>query len=77
MLSMFQTTQDRLDTLQQQLLADRAEQRAFMTHILQHTGAPVPPVQSAPPPPLQTFVMPAIQSGAQLQSFRPTFLSDK
>jgi formiminotetrahydrofolate cyclodeaminase len=34
MLSMFQTIQDRQDTLQQQLLADRAEHRAFMTHIL-------------------------------------------
>jgi hypothetical protein len=34
MLSMFQTIQDRHDTLQQQLLADRAEHRAFMTHIL-------------------------------------------
>jgi hypothetical protein len=34
MLSMFQTFQDRQDTLQQQLLADRTEHRAFMTHIL-------------------------------------------
>jgi hypothetical protein len=49
MLSMFQTIQD---TLQQQLLVDRAENRAFMTHILQHTGAQIPPVQSAP---LQLF----------------------
>jgi hypothetical protein len=38
MLSMFQMIHDRQDTLQQQLLADRAEHRAFMTHILQHTG---------------------------------------
>jgi septal ring factor EnvC (AmiA/AmiB activator) len=38
MLSLFQTIQDRQDTLQQQFLAYRAEQRAFMTHILQHTG---------------------------------------
>jgi hypothetical protein len=34
MLSLFQTIQDRHDTLQQQLLADRVEHRAFMTHIL-------------------------------------------
>jgi hypothetical protein len=34
MLSMFQTIQDRQDTLQQQLLADRVEHRAFMTHIV-------------------------------------------
>jgi hypothetical protein len=33
-LSMLQTIQDRHDTLQQQLLADKAEHRAFMTHIL-------------------------------------------
>jgi hypothetical protein len=46
---MFQTIQDTQDTLQQQLLADRAENRAFMTHILQHTGAQIPPAQSAPP----------------------------
>jgi hypothetical protein len=52
MLSMFQTIQDRQDTLQQQLLADRAENRAFMTLMLQHTGVPIPLVQSAPPPPL-------------------------
>jgi hypothetical protein len=48
MLSMFQTIQDRQDTLQQQLLADRAENWAFMTHILQHTRAQIPLVQSAP-----------------------------
>jgi hypothetical protein len=52
MLSMFQTIQDRQDTLQQRLLADRAEHRAFRTHILQHTGVHLPPVQSAPPPAL-------------------------
>jgi hypothetical protein len=44
MLSMFQTIQDRQDTLQQQLLADRAENRAFMTLMLQHTGVPIAPV---------------------------------
>jgi hypothetical protein len=49
---MFQTIQDRLDTLQQQLLQDRAKNKAFMTLMLQHTGLPIPPVQSAPPPPL-------------------------
>ena len=38
MLSLLQTIQDRQDTLQQQLLADRAEHWAFMTHILQHAG---------------------------------------
>jgi hypothetical protein len=52
MLSMFQTIQDRQDTLQQQLLQDRAENRAFMTLMLQHTGVPIPLVQSTPPPPL-------------------------
>jgi hypothetical protein len=45
MLSMFQTIQDRQDTLQQQLLQDQAENRAFMTLMLQHTGVPIPPVQ--------------------------------
>jgi hypothetical protein len=63
MLSMFQTIQDRQDTLQQQLLQDQAENRAFMTLMLQHTGVPIPPVQSAPPPPLQAAVVPAIQLG--------------
>jgi hypothetical protein len=52
MISMFQTIQDRQDTLQQQLLADRIEHRAFMTHILQHTGVQLPLVRSAPPPAL-------------------------
>jgi hypothetical protein len=37
MLSMFQTIQDHQDTLQQQLLADKAEHQPFMTHILWHT----------------------------------------
>jgi hypothetical protein len=46
---MFQTIQD---TLQQQLLADMAENRAFMTHILQGTGVQIPPIQSTP---LQLF----------------------
>jgi hypothetical protein len=50
MLSMFQTIQDRQDTLQQQLLQDRAENRAFMTLMLQHTGVSIPPFQSALPP---------------------------
>jgi hypothetical protein len=34
MLSMFQTLQDRQYTLQQQLLQNRAENRAFMTLML-------------------------------------------
>jgi hypothetical protein len=34
MLSMFQTIQDRQDSLQQQLLQDRAESRAFMALML-------------------------------------------
>jgi hypothetical protein len=72
MLSLFQTIQDRQDTLQQQLLADRAEHRAFMTHILQHTGVQIPPVQSAPPPALQTVVLPAIQAGPPLPSVGPS-----
>jgi hypothetical protein len=69
---MFQTIQDRQDTLQQQLLADRAEHRSFMTHILQHTGVQLPPVQSAPPPALQAAVVPAIQVGPPLPSFGPS-----
>jgi hypothetical protein len=69
---MFQTIQDRRDTLQQQLLADRAEHRAFMTHILQHTGVQLPPVQSAPPPALQAAIVPAIQVGPSLPSFGPS-----
>jgi hypothetical protein len=67
MLSMFQIIQDIHDTLQQQLLVDRAEHRAFMTHILQHTG-----VQSAPPPALQAAVVPAIQAGPPLPPFGPS-----
>jgi hypothetical protein len=63
MLSMFQTIQDRQDSLQQQLLRDRAESRAFMTLMLQHSGISIPPVQSVPPPPLQAPVVPAIQPG--------------
>jgi hypothetical protein len=63
MLSMFQMIHDRQDTLQQQLLQDWAENRAFMTLMLQHTGVPIPPVQSAPPPPLQAPVVPSIQPG--------------
>jgi hypothetical protein len=51
------------DSLQQQLLQDRAESRAFMSLMLQHSGVSIPPVQSAPPPPLQAPVVPAIQSG--------------
>jgi hypothetical protein len=60
MLSMFQMIQDRQDTLQQQLLQDRAENRAFMTLMLQHTVVSIPPVQLAPPPPLQAPVVPSI-----------------
>jgi hypothetical protein len=69
---MFQTIQDRQDTLQQQLLQDRAENRAFMTLMLQHTGVPIPPVQSAPPPPLQAPIVPAIQSGPPLPTAGPS-----
>jgi hypothetical protein len=72
MLSMFQTIQDRKDSLQQQLLQDRAESRAFMALMLQHSGVSVPPVQSAPPPPLKAPVVPAIQSGPPLPSVGPS-----
>jgi hypothetical protein len=72
MLSMFQTMQDRQDSFQQQLLQDRAESRAFMALMLQHSGVAIPPVQSAPPPPLQTPVVPAIQSGPSLSSVGPS-----
>jgi hypothetical protein len=34
-----------------------------MTHILQHTGVQLPPVQSTPPPALQAAVVPALQAG--------------
>jgi hypothetical protein len=63
MLSMFQTIQDMQDSLQRQLLQDRAESRAFMTLMLQHSSISIPPVQSVPPPPLQAPVVPAIQPG--------------
>jgi hypothetical protein len=72
MHSMFQTIQDRQDSLQQQLLQDRAESRAFMALMLQHSGVSVPPVQSAPPPLLQAPVVPAIQSGPPLPSVGPS-----
>ncbi len=44
MLSMFQSMQDRQDALQQQLIQDRAENRAFMALMLQHSGISAPPV---------------------------------
>jgi hypothetical protein len=72
MLSMFQTIQDRQDSLQQQLLQDQAESRAFMTLMLQHSGVSIPPVQSAPPPPLQALVVPAIQPGPPLPTVGPS-----
>jgi hypothetical protein len=72
MLSMFQTIQDMRYSLQQQLLQDRAENRAFMTLMLQHTGVLIPPVQSAPPPPLQATVVPAIQPGPPLPTVGPS-----
>jgi hypothetical protein len=64
--------QDRQDTLQQQLLQDRAKNRAFMTLMLQHTGVPIPPVQSAPPPPILAPVVPAIQPGPPLPTVGPS-----
>jgi hypothetical protein len=72
MLSMFQTIQDIQNTLEQQLLVYRVEHRAFMTHILQHTGLQLPPFQSAPPPALQATVVPAIQAGPPLPPFGPS-----
>jgi hypothetical protein len=72
MLSIFQTIQDRQDTLQQQLLQERDENRAFMTLMLQHTSVLIPPVQSAPPPPLQASVVPAIQPGPPLPTVGPS-----
>jgi hypothetical protein len=72
MLSMFQNMQDRQDSLQQQLLQDRAESRAFLALMLQHSGVSVPPVQSVPPPPLQAPVVPALQSGPPLTSVGPS-----
>jgi hypothetical protein len=74
MLSMFQTIQDRQDSLQQQLLQDRVESRTFMTLMLQHSGVLIPPVQSAPPPPLQAPVVPAIQLGLS-SPLRPVTLA--
>jgi hypothetical protein len=72
MLSMFQTIQDRQDSLQQQLLQDRAESRAFMTLMLQHSGVSIPPVRSAPPPPIQAHVVPVIQPGPPLPTVGPS-----
>jgi hypothetical protein len=43
-----------------------------MTLMLQHTGVPIPPVQSAPPPPLQDPVVPAIQPGPPLPTVGPS-----
>jgi hypothetical protein len=68
---MFQTIQDMQDSLQQQLLQDRAESRAFMTLMLQHSGVSIPLVQSAPPPPIQAPIVPAIQSGPPLPTVGP------
>ena len=42
-----------------------------MTLMLQHTGVPIPPVQSAPPPPLKAAVVPAIQPGPPLPTVGP------
>jgi hypothetical protein len=77
MLSMFQSMQDRQDALQQQLLQDRAENRAFMALMLQHSGISAPPVQSAPPPPLHAPVVPSILSGPPVgtSSLRPVTLA--
>ena len=72
---MFQTIQNRQDTLQQQLLEARAEHQAFMTHILRHTAVQLPPVQSAPPPAIQAAVIPTLQSGPPLHSFGPSISS--
>jgi hypothetical protein len=43
-----------------------------MTLMLQHTGVPIPRVQSAPPPLLQAPVVPAIQPGPPLPTFGPS-----
>jgi hypothetical protein len=43
-----------------------------MTLMLQHTGVPITPVQSAPPPPLQALVVPAIQLGPPLPIAGPS-----
>jgi hypothetical protein len=69
---MFQTIPDRQDSLQQQLLQDRAENRVFMALMLQHSGISIPPVQSAPPPPLQAPVVPALPAGPPLPVVGPS-----
>jgi hypothetical protein len=43
-----------------------------MTLMLQHTGVPIPPVQSAPPPPLQAPIVLAIQLGPSLPTASPS-----
>jgi hypothetical protein len=43
-----------------------------MTHILQHIGVQIPPIQSAPPPALQATVVPAVQAGPPLPSVGPS-----
>jgi hypothetical protein len=43
-----------------------------MTHILQHTGVQLPPVQSTPPPALQAAVVPAIQAESPIPPFGPS-----
>jgi hypothetical protein len=58
--------------LQHQLLQDQAENRAFMTLMLQHMGVSIPPVQLASPPPLQAPVVPAIQPGPPLPTLGPS-----
>jgi hypothetical protein len=40
--------------------------------MLQHTGVPIPPVQSASPPPLKAAIMPAIQEGPPLPTVGPS-----
>jgi hypothetical protein len=74
---MFHTIQDRQDSLQQQLLQDRAESRAFMTLMLQHSGVSILLVQSAPPPPIQAPVVPAILPivGPSSSTLRPVTLA--
>jgi hypothetical protein len=77
MLSMFQNMQDRQDALQQQLIQDRAENRAFMALMLQHSGISAPPVQSAPPSSLHAPVVPSILSAppAVTSPLRPVTLA--
>jgi hypothetical protein len=43
-----------------------------MTHILQHTGVQIPPIQSAPPLAPQAAIMPALQAGPPLPLFGPS-----